>query len=927
MIIGQAEVIVSPITRGFERKLRNDLKSMGGVVGSQAGKSLGQKLVSGFQGSTGNIFDKLSGALENVQGEAEAAREKFQSLTRAGYVLQAVIGPLLGGLSSLVVSLGTLVGVVGKAAPAVAALGTAFLTLKVAMSVAKAGFGNIFSAVKQATDPTRALGKSIAEIREEFQQLQFDAEQATLSESRAALNLEDALNNLRRVQDLPPNSRARREAQLAYEEAELAFRRAKDRAADLNEEVAKGPEALKDKSGSDPFAGLNAYQRDFAQYLATEIMPLIKELELELSKALLPPLKGAVEILRLELYPLLKKRLPEVAEKVGLAFQDIVIDVTSQENLEKMDAILLEMQPNIELMGDLFGNVLDIILSIVDATGPLVTDFLTWAVDLTSQWSDNLTTLNKDGRLDQFFADAGKYAADLGEIIGNVFDGIGNLIGLTTGPGSAGDDMIQWMKDGTESFANMFSEDPAGGQKFFKDAFANARSVMSSIGALLSEILGLADNPNIKTTFDTLKEGAPALGEALGKMVDAGPSFANLVVTITEIVNKLTDSEQISAFFDTLNIGAEKFSAFLDTDIAKTLLDNLGPIFATFSAIGVIFDVIKFAFLTIVGYFAAFFTFKKGIMPLFDGMAKGLGKIKFLGPIFTKLGGGGLFAIFVLLVQKAVEFYNTIDGFKVMVDNVFRTIGDSFGELFAEIERTFALLFGGEGGGGLFSILDPIIQVILELLIPAIGFLVSTFTDAVTMILSWVNNLIEGVLPGFQTIVDGIMMLFGPNFMDGIKMIGDGVGKLIGGIFQWVINSIIDLINFGIKAINNLLSIATDSEFGKWLGDVLGVNMKSFQIGLIPRVDFFSGGPMPGDVANAGGADRALINRFNNSNAYTQFNNQRNAALNAPTQSPGAGDVNRGINITVNPAPGMDVNELANAVGNRVALGIRKGTL
>jgi phage-related protein len=901
---------------------------MGGVVGAQAGKSLGQKLASGFQASTGNIFDKLSGALENVQGEAEAAREKFQGLTRAGYVLQAVVGPLVGGLSSLVVSIGTLVGVVGKAAPAVAALGTAFLTLKVAMAVAKAGFGNIFAAVKQATDPTKALGKSIAEIREEFQQLQFDAEQATLSESRAALNLEDALNNLRRVQDLPPNSRARREAQLAYEEAELAFRRAKDRAADLNEEVAKGPEALKDKSGSDPFAGLNAYQRDFAQYLATEIMPLIKELELELSKALLPPLKGAVEILRMELYPLLKRRLPEVAEKVGLAFQDIVIDVTAQENLEKMDSILLEMQPNIELMGDLFGNILDVILSIVDATGPLVTDFLTWAVDLTSQWSENLTTLNKDGRLDQFFADAGKYAEDLGEIIGNVFDGIGNLIGLTTGPGSAGEDMIQWMKDGTETFANMFAEDPAGGKQFFKDAFANAQSVMSSIGALIGEILGLADNPNIKTTFDTLKEGAPALGEALGKMVDAGPSFANLVVTITEIVNKLTDSEQISAFFDTLNIGAEKFSAFLDTDIAKTLLANLGPIFATFSAIGVIFDVIKFAFLTIVGYFAAFFTFKKGIMPLFDGMAKGLGKIKFLGPIFTKLGGGGLFAIFVLLVQKAVEFYNTIDGFKTMVDNVFKTIGDSFGELFAEIERTFALIFGGEDGGGLFSVLDPIIQVILEVLIPALGFLLSTFIDVVTMILSWVNNLIEGVIPGFQTIVDGIMLLFSGDLMGGLGKIGEGIGKLIGGIFQFVVNSIIDLINFGIKAVNNLISIATDSEFGKWLGDVLGVNMKSFQIGLIPRVDFFSGGPLPSQVAAAGGADRALINRFNNSNAYTQFNNQRNAAINAPTQSPGASEANRGdINITVNPAPGMDVNELANAVGNRVALGIRKGTL
>ena len=927
MIIGHAEVIVSPITRGFDKALRRDLKSIGGMIGRGAGGSLGDNFSQGFTGATGNIFNKLAGGFENIQVEALAAKEKFQSLVRTGYVLQGIIGPLVGGISSLVVSLGSLVGVLGKAAPAVAVLANGFVLLRVAMMTAKFGFGDIASAVKKATKPSDALGKSLAELREEFQQLMFQAEEATQSESRAALNLEDALNNLRRTQDLPPNSRARREALLAYEEAELAYRRAKDRAADLNDEVGKGQDAFikknKKAAGSDPFAGLNSAQREFAEYLVG-LTPLLKDLELAVSKAFLPPLREAVEILVKDMYPILRRELPKVAQQTGEAIRGIV-DGIDEGRVERILKGFTEPfgeggQSNIQLFGDLINNVLDIFLQIVEATGPLFNDFLTFLVDKTQQWSDTLEGMD----LEKYFGEAGEYAGGLGEVIGNLFKGLGNLIGLTTGPGSAGEGLLDWLKDSSAGFANMYSEDPEAGKKFFADAMTNTRSVMSSIGALISEILKLADKPEIAETFDKLKEGAPALGELLGKLVDAGPSFANFVVALTEISNQLTDSNQIAAFFDTLTIAANGFKDFLSTDLAKKFFDNLGPIFATFSAISVIFDVIKFAFLVIVGYFASMFIFKKKIMPLFTGMSDSLGKMKGLGPIFTKLGGGGLLIVFTLLITKAIEFYNKIEGFKQMVDNVIGEIAISFGGLWDELKRTFDLLFGGEGGGGLFSVLDPIIQVILEILIPALGFLVSVFIDTVTMVLSWVNNLIEGVIPGFTEIIDGIFLLFS-DFPAGIEKIFGGIGTLLGGIMQFIVNSIIDLLNFGIKAINHLIGMATGSEFGQWLADVLGVSIAGVKLPEIQHVDMLSGGPLPGDVQAAGGADRAMISRFNNSAAYSNFQSQRQQTM--ATQS-GAGlspDAStRGITINVN-GTGQDPVETAKVVERVLADGMQRG--
>lgn len=94
--------------------------------------------------------------------------------------------------------------------------------------------------VSQASDRLREaqenLTKALADGREEIQQLGFDAESAAISEKKAAIELEKARETLLRTQDLAPNTRARREAQLAFAEAELNLRKAKDRNADLAKE-------------------------------------------------------------------------------------------------------------------------------------------------------------------------------------------------------------------------------------------------------------------------------------------------------------------------------------------------------------------------------------------------------------------------------------------------------------------------------------------------------------------------------------------------------------------------------------------------------------------------------------------------------------------------------------------------------------------
>ena len=98
---------------------------------------------------------------------------------------------------------------------------------------------SMIEANNRLKDAQLELTEALEDGREEIQQIGFDAEDAAISEKRASITLEKARETLQRTQDLPPNSRARREAQLAFAEAELGLRRAKDKNKDLQKQQDK----------------------------------------------------------------------------------------------------------------------------------------------------------------------------------------------------------------------------------------------------------------------------------------------------------------------------------------------------------------------------------------------------------------------------------------------------------------------------------------------------------------------------------------------------------------------------------------------------------------------------------------------------------------------------------------------------------------
>lgn len=966
-VIGHAEIVVRAITKNFEKELKDSLSKISKSVSMGAGRQLGDGFSDGFKRSgANNMFGQISDGLRSMVPEAEGARQTFQSLARTGYVLQGALGLIVGGLSSVVVSIGPLIGSLLAAAPAVASLATAFVTLKVAMAVGKTAFGGIFQAVQNATKTNSGYAKSIKDIREEWEDLLFDAEAASYSVEEAGLNLEKAIENQRRLMDLPPNSAARREAELEVKKADLAYRRAVDRTKDLNEVVNEGfDEFAKSKrdasSGTDPFSELNSAQTEFAKRLI-ELNPKLDALKLKMSEAFLDPLYESVDVFETNLYPILERQLPRIAGQAGEAINQVFTNL----DFSGIEQVLKEMtepfedggRSNIQLFGDLLQNVLDIFIQILDATGPLVNDVLTFLVDKTKEWSDSM----REGDLEGFFTRAGEEAGRWFTIIGNIFGGFGNLIGLTTGPGSAGDDMLTWFTEASEGFKNMFADNPNDGKKFFKDAMGNARSVFSSVGALIKEILGLADNPAIGEAFDTLKEGAPSIGRMLEQMINAGPSFADLIVTLTKIVEAFVDDGQLEGFFGTLNAGAEKLLDVVGSEGFKKIMDNIGPIIGALSAIGVMIDVVMFAFQVFIGYLAfGFLQASKAVKPVVDQMDKLGGGAK--GGIFGKLGttlkAAGIIGLIVLMVTKAVEFYNKFADFREMVDNTLGDIGTRFQGLFDEIGKMFDALFGQEGLGGIMEALDPIIRFLLELIIPAIGLVISTIINVIQVAVGMVTNIIKWIMNSVGQIIKGIALLF-TDPVQGIARIMVGAINIFAGFVDNIVNRVIDVLNGLVRAFEDTVRAIGNSPLGDLVKDLFGWDLKNFSTGIvIPKLDWsgamirgvdeyfakrdnkaiqekFAGGggvradgtpklAMGGTVYPSSGGTLVTVAEAGRPERIEPLNpnglSNRDIAI---MQQMGGGG---GINITVNPSPGMNEKELAAAVSRTLAFEMRKGTI
>lgn len=631
-VVGEAHIIVRAITTQVKDDIKRGFSGVDGVI-NDAGKQI--------QKTFKNDFAR----------EAEGARRAWQRLQKSGFVLQTAIGSIAAAASSLVVSMGSLVGAVGGAAASLASLSGIVVALPLGLTTARLALGGVAQAVQQATKAGGGYGKTLREINEELQQLKFDQEEAALSVERAGINLERARENLIRVQDLPVASRARREAELEAKEADLALRRAIDRRKDLADELKRAQAGGgTGRGGTDPYANLLPSQKVFAQFLVS-IQGDLKKLKAASADSFLPILQQQISRLIQDrngvgsVFDIIERGLGVIGGSLGTAVTKFFDSITNPGNLGKLSEVFDNAGVSIGKFGEILGSVYDSFLSITTASNASTQRFLDFLNNQAGKFAQFLDTKQATGELENFFNRAASLMSEIGDIFGNVFGFIGDLIEDNFSPNgvSGGAYLLSWLREATASWKNL--QETVGESEFnafLLSAAVNTRAILSAFKPLVKALAGLGANRNVKQTFDALAKGGPALGEIIEAGAEAGPLFGELLANITRVIAALADSGAIKVFFSTLNDFAKAFADLLENETIRGILNTIGKIIAFGLALQTLKGIAVFAFKIMAGALlpvqAALV--KTGIIAAGTGTAIRTALSGFLGPAGLFIGAG-----------------------------------------------------------------------------------------------------------------------------------------------------------------------------------------------------------------------------------------------------------------------------------------------
>jgi hypothetical protein len=1013
-VVGTAYVVVQAITTGFTQQVQNALQGLnqqGSTAGNSIGRSFSRGATSGLR-STATAADDVYNAINELI-------ETSYRMSAAGVALAQVLSTVASGLVVLIAQ-------VGAAAPALIVLPSMFTAIAQAAITMKLAFKGIGAAVgsinkgnkgvsqmpalleaasaaqdrltranRNAEDAHKRLIEVYDEELERIEQLKFSGEGAAISQKKAAIELEKARETLARVQDLPPNSRARRSAELAFAEADLNYRQAVDKNKDLAKEIDKVTDSgkLSDKEqvlqskayvlaarnekdaldevakaieaknkadakvkkggsggGDDPMADLGESAKEFAKYLAS-LKPLIDDLRVKIQDTLFPKLKDAIEILvKSGLFEILNEKLADTGTAIGNAAIDFAKLFSNPTNLKNFSDVLDTNNETIEKMGTVLGNLTTSFITLLDAASPLITRFTDWVVTLTNGWQKTLDAKNAGDELTTTFNNAGDVAAQLGDIFGNLFGAIMNIGKAATGPGSGGQLLFDFLEEATAKFKEWTGGALKDGslEAFFKTTTENFIKLLEIIGIVVAAILKTGDDPGVSKFFDSLKNAVQTLADALGNLSEGGitEGFGKFIDLMARLIATTTESGSIKTYFGILNVALGLLLKLMENPVFQkgfAILATIHGARLAFGRLGWAVNLSKDYMVgaansvkTLGGKLVGIGGAAKGAVSNFQYLrASGMGVVGSLKMMlgYTKLGAAatkawtGIQAAFnavmsanpimltviaiIALIAIVVIMYNKFEWFRDLVDAVWSAIKTGAEAAFNWLKDNWplvlAILLGPFGllVYGVVKYWDEIVEFVKK--IP------ERLRDIGKTIWSWITDRWTDVRTAISTRVS--------EFVDFVRGLPERVRNAAAGIWDGIKNGFKNMLNSIIGWWNDL-SFSLNIPKNR-ITDFLGINGLGFTLNTPNIPPLAEGGVIRpsqgGTLARIGEAGRA--ERIEPLDASGLSKRDRALITMLSGGTGGAG----GINITVNPSPGMDEVELASLVSRQLAFQLRRG--
>ena len=633
-----------------------------------------------------------------------------------------------------------------------------------ALSAVRAG-----RAYEKAQDRARKAQERVTEAREEakeaLQQLRFELEGGAISEKKARLEFEKARESLQRVQDLPPNSRARQEAELAFAEAELNLRKAIDRNSDLQKAEAKASAAGVEGSKAVINAKEAAADAAISQIEAGEDAARADQRALDAANAALDAqdaLGAKGEIIkkiqedRLKLAEQIKDAEADLEDlKKGGAAANSFADAMGKLSKEAQDFVRYMIKTFIPALDDLkaaagrkffpllttaleklrtklFPTLIPLLESMGETLGNVANKF---ADVITEQ--KNLDRLSNVWKIAERFIDnVGTAAANLYEVFLILLEAAGPLI----------DRFGEWLVVLTDGWKMTLNTEE--GVKKATDKFNTAGDIISRLAGILGTLFDA-----FKSIGDSIMEGGAAellltyfedatqgfadlmasmnadgsLGEYFLKATENATKVLDLLGNIVAEILKLGDDEGVGSFVDKLSEAVDIFGE-IGTEVNKSLpafgdfIIEFSKVIRTFTESGsleIFFNILTEA-LKVVNTIFGNETVRKiflFVAPIFAA-TRALGLIGKVGGFAFKVLGGNILAP-IGAIKKLTGVLNKVPGSGGKLIKVFKDFGSAAGAAIGAIKGGFGKILGVVKGalGSIGKVLmaNPWILIIVAL--------------------------------------------------------------------------------------------------------------------------------------------------------------------------------------------------------------------
>jgi len=665
--------------------------------------------------------------------------------------------------------------------------------------------------------------------------------------------------------------------------------------------VASGDAAAFDEA----LKNLSPSARDFARAVR-DVKPAFDEMRLDVQEALFQGLADVVKPLANTYLPIATAGFQGVARQTSIAARSVADFLLQGAQVQKVSQFSANLQVT---WGNLAGALQPAVSALLDlvTTGSNFLPGLTAGLnDWATAFSQRISEAAKSGELAAFFQRAIDSLKTLGDIAGNVFGAIRNIIGAASTEGGG---FLQRIQEITQRFQDFTGS--VAGQEAFGGFFESMGRVMKALGPAFFELITIIGRDFIPILADVAEVLGPVLRplfEVFGQLLQA---LRPLIVELAKAFGTVLKS--MIPFFDALAKAIDSAMPTLGPviqDIAQSLADlfeamvPLAPVFV--DLLEAVLPILPPFIQMVTDLMPDFIDLIKALMPAIEGFVD---IMKTVIPIFTDIVGF-LADIFIPIIK----FLSTVIGgiWEVVsfvvgkvwdtITTVFGAIGDFFVGFWQDTVATFQNFLGPIAdffSGGFSHMFDTVVNwagnVLGSIRDTMAGF-VSSIGDGIGNAVQWFLDLPGRVL--------GALGDVGSWLFDAGKRVIQGLINGLKSAVSSVLNFFKNLVSQAIDSVTSALGIGSPSKVFHTIGEQIGA-------GLVRGLNASTASV----VDAAGGLAQAALSAASIDGAGVSLSTPDLAAgLATAAATPVAATVIQQTNVM---RPGTDVQQFANTVMQR----------